>query len=180
MARPFQRRTCAFTAAFSPAIYANVGEKKRRDDGRAEIRTILSFWRSSIFIARRRYIPLFVRPMCLMLATTTRRNATRRMRKTSCHDTATGGGINYFPSRVILPRSREISPPPPSEKERFRALVKNNFVARDGVFLLFRIRQIAGRVIYIHSWSNKQLVSVSQVLNCVKDFATWLFRFNTI
>jgi len=29
MARPFQRRTCAFTAAFSPAIYADVGEKKK-------------------------------------------------------------------------------------------------------------------------------------------------------
>lgn len=94
------------------------------------------------------YVPLFI---CLMLATT------RRVRKTSFH-AATGGGINYLSSRVILPRSREVAPFRKSEISL--PLVKSNFVARGEcrVPFLSRAADSRPRAIYIHSWSNKQPV----------------------
>lgn len=105
MARPFQRRTCVYRRIFSRNLCGRRKKKGETTDARKYVR----FYHFDAHTYSSRgdvtYLPLFVRPMYLMLAT-----ATRRMRKTSCHDTATGGGINYFPSRVILPRSREVSP----------------------------------------------------------------------
>lgn len=117
------------------------------------------------------YVPLFI---CLMLA------MTRRVRKTSFH-AATGGGINYLSSRVILPRSREVAP---SEKARFhsRSLRATLWHEVSAVFLSFRVRQIAGRVrfTYIPGRINNPYEPGVELRERSRGITTWLFRFNAL
>jgi len=114
----------------------------------------------------------FYRTMCLMLAM-----ATRWTRKTSCHDTATGGGINYLSSRtakitdgIPLPKKRDF-------EHSLRATLWRKTSA---VFLPLRMRQKPDvRFIYIPNRINNRR---SQTLSFVRDsdIATWFFRFNVL
>lgn len=98
-----------------------------------------------------RYVCMFV---CMYVVQSSPRARSTRM---SLYDAATGGGINYFSPLVISPRSREVFL---SEKaEISRARWKQLWVRAVYFFsllaLFLRKRAV---VIYMHSWSNKQLL----------------------
>jgi len=173
MARPFQRRTCALPPHPLPRSMWTSGKKRETRGARKYVR--FYHFDAHTYSSRGDVRISFHRTMCLMLTT-----KTWRVRKTSCHDTATGGGINYLSSRVT-PRSREAIP---SKKDRFRVLVRNNhFVARGEVPCFFSFtcgRQPVVRFTYIPDRVNNSYEPSIELCERFRGIATWFFCFNVL